>query len=59
MYIIKVFKVKSLKGEYPLRTWDLEYVTNLPYLFPNKPINICEQLNIMFKDDFEHVIDVQ
>ncbi len=59
MYIIKVFKVKNLKGEYPLRTWDLEYITKLPYVFNEKPENICNQLNIMFKDAFEHMIDVQ
>ncbi len=59
MYIIKVFKVKNLKGEYPLRTWDLEYIAKLPYVFNEKPENICNQLNIMFKDAFEHVIDIQ
>ena len=59
MYVIKVYKIKNMKGLSPLRTWDLEYVTTLPYAFNDKPENICNQLNIMFKDAFQHVIDVQ
>ncbi len=59
MYVIKVYKVKNIKGLSPLKTWDLEYIATLPYIFSHKSENICNQLNAMFKDDCQHVISVQ
>lgn len=59
MYIIKAYRIKNLKGEYPFRTWDLEYISDLPYLFEHKPVNICKQLNEMFEGSIEHVIAVR
>lgn len=46
-----------MKGVYPLRTWHLQYVSELPYVFNDKPENVCNQLNEIFKDNFHHVID--
>ena len=59
MFVIKVYMIKDLDKKSLFRNRTLQYVTTLPYLFPEKPVNVCEQLNIMFKDAFEHVIDVQ
>lgn len=57
MFIIKVYKIINMKGVYPLRTWHLQYVSELPYVFNDKPENVCNQLNEIFKDNFHHVID--
>jgi hypothetical protein len=58
MYIIKVYRIKNLVKDVN-KTWTLEYVSTLPYRFKVKPINICNQLNEMFEESFEHVIDVE
>lgn len=59
MFIIKVYRIKNLVSTGFNRTWNLEYVDTLPYRFKVKPINICNQLNEMFSESFEHVIDVE
>jgi len=59
MYLIKAYRIKNLVGKGVNRTWDLEYMDTLPYRFLVKPINICNQLNEMFLESVEHVIDVE
>ena len=58
-YIIKVYRIKNIVKKGNLRTWDLEYVSDLPYIFNQMPINICNQMNEMFRDSFEHKITMK
>jgi hypothetical protein len=58
MYVIKVYKIKNVVQK-QIKTWDIEYVCDLPYLFPEKPTNICNQMNEMFKGSFEHIISIK
>jgi len=57
VYKIKTYRVKNLIQK-ENKTWDLEYVGDLPYIFNDKPIELRDLLNEIFKDIFEHVIDV-
>lgn len=57
VYIIKVYRMKNIKYK-PTRTWDLEYLATLPYRFNEKPVNITNQLDDMFRDTFQHIIDI-
>ncbi len=60
MYIIKVYKIKNIaKKENGIKTWDLEFVQNLPYKFIEAPVKIVSQLNDMFHWSFEHIIGVE
>lgn len=49
--------MKNIKYK-PTRTWDLEYLATLPYRFNEKPVNITNQLDDMFRDTFQHIIDI-
>lgn len=49
--------MKNIKHK-PIKTWDVEYVSTLPYRFNAKPVNIVSQLNDMFMDTYEHIIDI-
>lgn len=56
-YVIKVYRMKNIKHK-PIKTWDLEYVSTLPYRFNAKPVNIANQLDDMFMDTYQHIIDI-
>ena len=56
-YLIKVYKKTNIVKK-EIETYDLTYVCDLPYRFSEKPTNICNQLNDMFENSFEHIIDV-
>ena len=56
-YAIKLFKIKNVVYG-TVKTWDLEFIEVLPYRFDEKPVNICNQLNAMFKDSFDHIVVV-
>lgn len=57
-YIIKVYKIKNMTCQEHSTILDLEYLSDLPYVWSEKPINICNQLNEMF-ENFEHMICVK
>jgi hypothetical protein len=58
-YVIKVYRIKNVSGKGYTKTWDLEYVDTLPYIFRVKSVNICNQMNIMFEGAYDHIISIK